>query len=326
MENLKNNVKRIELNSVMENNLILYDCISKGEIEKLICLVKKGYPVNAFILNALEDLNYGQYIERVLDEAIGTLPDTYEFLEIYWDKDKANDFFVRKKFLKTIENFFDNKELLKYGLIDSLLKRDDGKEFYIMNATFEEVLNNKDCFPLPAKFFSECVDSEDKMEMVYNHGRYKEELVYAKGGIKFLLDKGEYKILLRYRNIIPEVLGFETWFNLLENVYKSSGAEAVYKLGGDYYLLKTANNNPSNSDLLKPFINNKAWDTLCDHEFYDVIDWDDYYNQISSSFSRECFFIGLRKAKKWDLLEKYGKSKILFKNKKFIRAIRALFK
>lgn len=337
---IENRLERIGLNTREENNIILYDCLTQGSIEKMISFIKKGYPVSAFILNVLVDLNYhNNYIDRVLTEAVHMRYDVYDFLVIYWGEDKTNQFFMKRNFEKIINSKFSNEALLKYGFIDKLLSRENGEKFYIMNAPLDEVLNNKKLYNFPTEFFIERLTSEEDMEKVYRDGKHINGLVHTKDGIRFLFNKHEYEILLKYVSCIEllAILNISSKNEFFEHMYEyyDHDSEKLYNntvsrsISSSTFLLEKAKENPADAQLiLKPLIDRGMYEHLCDYHFYDFVDWDAYYKRsknLGICFEVDCEMSMIR-AQRWDMLEKYGKSMELFRRKKFIRAIRALFK
>mgnify|MGYP000309108441 CR=1 FL=1 len=97
-----NDKSRLELVKLMELNeqeLFLYDALRDKNLERFFYLLKQGYSLTPFILNAMEHLGYGQHIDNALNVVVNICDGVYDFLEIYWGRKKQKPACLRKNSL-----------------------------------------------------------------------------------------------------------------------------------------------------------------------------------------------------------------------------------
>lgn len=95
------------------------DLLKEGKFETFLRLVKDGYGLKAFILNVLVDNWFEDKLDEVLEVSHRLSDDVFDFFVLYWNKEKAEDYWVRHTEWKQ----FHFEGLIRNQLWDELLIR-----------------------------------------------------------------------------------------------------------------------------------------------------------------------------------------------------------
>lgn len=304
--------KMLGLLSPEENNLVLYDALRDKDLTKFFYLLKRGYGLTPFILNVMIDFGYEQNMVKALKVCQVYSFSVYDFLCAYWGQKKAEDFLVENGCTKVIEKMFSVPSLVKYKFWSLLVEK---KEY--------EALIRAEKFDLIEEVYDR--NPSDRLQIVNTLVKVGAESGCCPKIIDVLAEFHEFSALNQVPNGCFKLLELEKWeFIPLDSPYllkKKSYKEVlqlIYEAGGEKYIYDQCMNGKSIfSDFLFDnkyytwFVKNKNWSRLAGNEVYELIDWDDYYNQLVRS---KYFILHAVKACRWDVLAKYKFRWVLLKN------------
>lgn len=307
----------LALTTKEQNSLVLYDLLREKRLKEFLNLVKKGYVLTAFILNYLIDSGFENAIPKTLKLSKRSDPDIYDFLVLYWGQEKTEDFLVDNGFDSVIKAKFSEQKIVKYQLWNLLMEMEN----YRILAEHNQVEALQTALKVKHqkyKIFQVLIDMR------------KTDLIVALGGNCYLLEfeEGRQKLLkLRdwgtildcfFSGEIHKKFGFETLEQFYQYVIDNGGSEQLFLWGHTSayeYLLK--------QKITAPFVNRKYWSLLIRYGFYDLVDWEDYWQKSSV---KNYIIRDAAKAKNWDFLEKHECQWVLFKKFRWCRLIRVLRK
>jgi len=314
-----NNSGRLEalkLLTVKENDLVLYDTLRADNLTKFFYLVKQGYPLSAFILNVMVDFGYERHLIKILDTSVRVHFNVYDFLCAHWGQKQAEDFLVDRAFSHLIKEKFSADSLVKYQCWDILAEKSEyrllleqGKSDVIK----KHYVQNPSC---RSEIINALVD-------ISSDSPYRQQIM------DFCVDVGEFERLSRIYGGVSRLLELKKWeyipYRYLEDKTLYDVLQLVYKGGGRQFLCDVSWNCESpyyrifrkfllDNKYYDSFVANKSWGILSAYKAYDVIDWEDYVNGGTCS---RYVWEHAAAAGKWELLARYRKHRLLFKNGQF---------
>lgn len=202
-------IKLLKFNSEEQSNLVLFDAIKQQNSQRLFYLVKEQYyPVTPFVLNLMLDFGMEKQVPKLLELCCSYAPAVYDWLCVYWGRDKAEDFFCQNSF----------EDIAKNKVSTDVLNR---------NEMWSVLAEKKIMSNIPDDWLVEHPSLEAAKELLkrdldkYAEWALKHEFDAALLGVwkgyKYLLKAGKYNYVMNY----AEVLGLK--IEEIEEILKASG-------------------------------------------------------------------------------------------------------
>lgn len=266
----------IEMNSVSQNELLVWNCLHERKIEKFNLLLESGMPLTAFMLTCMTFLDYSSNdIKEVLPHTDTLSCDAYQWVRCYFADDELS--VIMKKFDDNLPlDYPSNDDCIKLKLWKTLLRRG---EFGLIAQNAPEVLEIY-------------LDSEDKNMadnalrelLIVNLEKYADLamerrhfgfILYAEDGWKYLFEHGK-------ENFVIEKLGtciskFLPMDEIFEYCREKGWVDGLYKAGLYDLLLKHKRfelfvaNHSLNNGFLTNFPEEVDWEGLWEYYHNDEV-------------------------------------------------------
>ncbi len=247
--------RELQLNTIEQNNLVLYDVLKAKQINRLLQFLENGYTLSAFILNCMVDSSLVYYsLQEAVDTCVSYTPDVYDFIAIHWDRKKANAFLLKHNDKQLIRKKFTCEELAQHQLWDILLERgDEGKHLYCWTAPFEYIAKNIQLLDYNG-ILTKSFICEHHPDLAYRLGE-NYELAFHVKGIKFLAKRGFWEYLVNaHEDDTVRALGLNAEA-FRQKVLMEAGSKTLYKSEqGRKFLL--------DMEVYEPFIEDYNFDGL----------------------------------------------------------------
>ena len=307
----------LRLNTLEQSDLVLYDLLREGRYATFLQRVKDGYGLTAFVLNTLLDNGYEDKVDEVLSVCKCWKDDVFDFLVIYWDKEKAEDYWAQHAKSVKISDKLSIEGLARNQCWLTLLLQ----EAYDVLAEkapwtfFEQHMQVRDKGPIfnhlvKAKRF----DDIFRLEKHWDHGYY----FYNTDMMCYLLEHNVEKfckISADFSREQLQKLSARLEFEELDDLY-----QCLYDKGQiDFLMQKTC--FLENHGIWEPLVSAKEWYTLFHGKQYDLIDWENWLDNENKQ--RVVIMAGI--AKNWDFLVKHKAHWQLLKYFRFWRFVKSVF-
>lgn len=299
-----------------ENSLLLYDLIKEGKFDIFCQRIQDGYGLTAFVLAAMLNYGYEGKIEEVLSSCKCWTSDVFDFLVIYWGREKAEDYWIQHADKERVAEKLSNEGLVRHQRWDELLER----EAYELLAAHAPLafFQSPDASYDTSRFFSALVAQkrfEDVLALDDKWSKY--DYFHSTEMMRYLLEHDVEKfckILPFFSVTAKEKLAVSLGFEKLDDLY-----QCLYDKGQIDFLMKETS-FLSDHGIWEPYVEKERWYTLASHGKYDLIDWEDWMAK-----SKEVASIRAAMIQKWDLLVKYKQHWLLLKHFRLWRFVKSFF-
>lgn len=298
----------LRLNSLEQNDLVLYDLLREGKFEKFQQLIKDGYGLDAFILNSMVDNGFADKIDETISFCRQWHDNTFNFLVFFWGREKTEDYW----FEHADERVWPRK--LSY---DGLVRHQQ------WDILFEREAFDKLALYAPMEFLKKIQDAETRKKIIsvlLTNNLFdkilaldwKDEYALAAKMQQYLLHNDLKKLLsLPLPDDFYLAIGF---------ISKDKFYQYLYKHGEEEYLLYKTDYFEKNR-IVEPLLRCKMYYSLARIGCYDVIDWEVF---LTSHGDRVTSYYA-EKAQNWDFLCKHKKHWVLLKHFRLWRFIKSFF-
>lgn len=301
-----------------ENNLLLYDLIKEGKFDIFCQRIKEGYGLTAFVLTAMLNYGYEGKIEEVLSSSICWTSDVFDFLVIYWGREKAEDFWIQHADKKRVAEKLSNEALVRHQRWNELLER-EAYELLAEHAPLE-FFQNPDASYDTSRVFSALVAQKRFEDVLALDDKWsKSDYFHSTEMMRYLLEhdvEKSCKILpffsVNARQKLAVRLGFEKLDDLYQYLYDNGQI--------DFFLIKNTC-FLENHGIWEPLVLAKEWYTLFHCKQYDLIDWENWLD--NDDRQRVVIVAGI--AKNWDFLVKHKAHWQLLKHFRLWRFVKSFF-
>ena len=299
-----------------ENNLLLYDLIKEGKFEIFCQRIKEGYGLTAFVLTAMLNYGYEGKIEEVLSSCKCWTSDVFDFLVIYWGREKAEDYWVQHTVKELVTEKLSNEALVRHQRWNELLER-EAYELLAEHAPLE-FFQNPDASYDTSRVFSALVAQKRFEDVLALDDKWsKSDYFYSTEMMRYLLEhdvEKSCKILSIFSVNAKQKLAVRLGFEELDDLY-----QYLYDKGQIEFLMQRTD-FLSRHELWTPYVEKRIWGTLAYYKKYDLIDWEDWGKRHPSHALRAAI-----EAKNWDFLVKQKAHWQLLKHFRLIRFIKSFF-
>ena len=299
-----------------ENSLLLYDLITEGKFEIFCQRIQDGYGLTAFVLTAMLNYGYEGKIEEVLSSCKCWTSDVFDFLVIYWGREKAEDFWIQHADKERVAEKLSNEGLVRHQRWDELLER----EAYELLAAHAPLafFQSPDASYDTSRVFSALVAQKRFEDVLALDDKWsKSDYFYSTEMMRYLLEHDVDKffnvsvgVSISNRQALISRLGFTK----ADDFY-----QCLYDKGQIDFLMKETS-FLSDHGIWEPYVEKEKWYTLASHGKYDLIDWEDWMAK-----SKEVASIRAAMIQKWDLLVKYKQHWLLLKHFRLWRFVKSFF-
>lgn len=298
-----------------QNDKILYDLLREKDFSRFCMCLKNGYRLDAFLLNCMLNNNFEKNIPTVLGLCSRFDASVYDFLVLYWGKEKAEAFLAKQCRTELLREKFDDVSLVMYEQWELLAER--GRyDLLIANNQFQQLEKAmKHCL------YSVCeaLLKTEQFDFLYQTG-HADELKKSAAGRKELWKRRDWVLILSLpKEQILKASGMTDTDKAYAYVAAHDGQEALYA-----YLRETEG-FLLRKGFFEPFIYHKDWEFLYDNKCYRQVNVEDWW------LSAEKIPVLRKKAadcaarqKNWDFLEEKGCPAPLFRRLHWCRWYRAL--
>ena len=299
-----------------ENSLLLYDLIKEGKFEIFCQRIKEGYGLTAFVLTAMLNYGYEGKIEEVLSSCKCWTSDVFDFLVIYWGREKAEDFWIQHADKERVAEKLSNEGLVRHQRWNELLER----EAYELLAAHAPLafFQNPDASYDTSRVFSALVAQKRFEDVLALDDKWsKSDYFYSTEMMRYLLEhdvEKSCKILPIFSVNAKQKLAVRLGFEKLDDLY-----QCLYDKGQIDFLMKETS-FLSDHGIWEPYVEKEKWYTLASHGKYDLIDWEDWMAKSKEVASMRAAMI-----QKWDLLVKYKQHWLLLKHFRLWRFVKSFF-
>ena len=299
-----------------ENSLLLYDLITEGKFEIFCQRIQDGYGLTAFVLTAMLNYGYEGKIEEVLSSCKCWTSDVFDFLVIYWGREKAEDFWIQHADKERVAEKLSNEGLVRHQRWDELLER----EAYELLAEHAPLafFQSPDASYDTSRVFSALVAQKRFEDVLALDDKWsKSDYFYSTEMMRYLLEhdvEKSCKILPFFSVNAKQKLAVRLGFEKLDDLY-----QCLYDKGQIDFLMKETS-FLSDHGIWEPYVEKEKWYTLASHGKYDLIDWEDWMAK-----SKEVASIRAAMIQKWDLLVKYKQHWLLLKHFRLWRFVKSFF-
>ena len=120
----------LNLNTSEQSDLVLYDLLREGKFETFLQRIQDGYCLTAFVLNIMLDNGYADKVDEVLATCKCWQENVFDFLVIYWDREKAEDYWAQNAESSPIFHKLSNEALVRNELWGELRERNAFNMFW----------------------------------------------------------------------------------------------------------------------------------------------------------------------------------------------------
>lgn len=299
-----------------ENSLLLYDLITEGKFEIFCQRIQDGYGLTAFVLTAMLNYGYEGKIEEVLSSCKCWTSDVFDFLVIYWGREKAEDYWIQHADKERVAEKLSNEGLVRHQRWNELLER----EAYELLAAHAPLafFQNPDASYDTSRVFSVLVAQKRFEDVLALDDKWsKSDYFYSTEMMRYLLEhdvEKSCKILSIFSVNAKQKLAVRLGFEKLDDLY-----QCLYDKGQIDFLMKETS-FLSDHGIWEPYVEKEKWYTLASHGKYDLIDWEDWMAK-----SKEVASIRAAMIQKWDLLVKYKQHWLLLKHFRLWRFVKSFF-
>lgn len=299
-----------------ENNLLLYDLIKEGKFDIFCQRIQDGYGLTAFVLTAMLNYGYEGKIEEVLSSCKCWTSDVFDFLVIYWGREKAEDYWIQHADKERVAEKLSNEGLVRHQRWNELLER----EAYELLAAHAPLafFQNPDASYYTSRFFSALVAQKRFEDVLALDDKWsKSDYFHSTEMMRYLLEHDVEKfckILPIFSVNAKQKLAVRLGFEKLDDLY-----QCLYDKGQIDFLMKETS-FLSDHGIWEPYVEKEKWYTLASHGKYDLIDWEDWMAK-----SKEVASIRAAMIQKWDLLVKYKQHWLLLKHFRLWRFVKSFF-
>ena len=288
-----------------ENSLLLYDLIKEGKFDIFCQRIQDGYGLTAFVLTAMLNYGYEGKIEEVLSSCKCWTSDVFDFLVIYWGREKAEDYWIQHADKERVAEKLSNEGLVRHQRWNELLER----EAYELLAAHAPLafFQSPDASYYTSRFFSALVAQKRFEDVLALDDKWsKSDYFHSTEMMRYLLEHDVEKfckILPIFSVNAKQKLAVRLGFEKLDDLY-----QCLYDKGQIDFLMKETS-FLSDHGIWEPYVEKEKWYTLASHGKYDLIDWEDWMAK-----SKEVASIRAAMIQKWDLLVKYKQHWLLLKH------------
>lgn len=299
-----------------ENSLLLYDLIKEGKFEIFCQRIQDGYGLTAFVLAAMLNYGYEGKIEEVLSSCKCWTSDVFDFLVIYWGREKAEDFWIQHADKERVAEKLSNEGLVRHQRWNELLER----EAYELLAAHAPLafFQSPDASYDTSRVFSALVAQKRFEDVLALDDKWsKSDYFYSTEMMRYLLEhdvEKSCKILPIFSVNAKQKLAVRLGFEKLDDLY-----QYLYDKGQIDFLMKETS-FLSDHGIWEPYVEKEKWYTLASHGKYDLIDWEDWMAKSKEVASMRAAMI-----QKWDLLVKYKQHWLLLKHFRLWRFVKSFF-
>ena len=299
-----------------ENSLLLYDLIKEGKFDIFCQRIQDGYGLTAFVLTAMLNYGYEGKIEEVLSSCKCWTSDVFDFLVIYWGREKAEDYWIQHADKERVAEKLSNEALVRHQRWNELLER----EAYELLAAHAPLafFQNPDASYYTSRVFSALVAQKRFEDVLALDDKWsKSDYFHSTEMMRYLLehDVDKFcKILSIFSVNAKQKLAVRLGFEKLDDLY-----QCLYDKGQIDFLMKETS-FLSDHGIWEPYVEKEKWYTLASHGKYDLIDWEDWMAK-----SKEVASIRAAMIQKWDLLVKYKQHWLLLKHFRLWRFVKSFF-
>lgn len=202
-------VKLLKFNSTEQCNLVLFDAIKQQNPQRLFYLVEERcYSVTPFVLNLMIDFGMENQLPKLLEVCKCYDVSIYDWLCIYWGRDKTDDFCCQNSFDDIVRKKILEEALIRNETWDALLKRgrlcnipDDWLLAHPSHDTARMLLTR---------------NLKKHADWALEHKIYS-AFVYVKNGYKYLLKAGLYGYVLENYGRLYERLSIQEIEKILQD-------------------------------------------------------------------------------------------------------------
>ena len=306
----------LRLNTLEQSDLVLYDLLREGRYATFLQRVKDGYGLTAFVLNTLLDNGYEDKVDEVLSVCKCWKDDVFDFLVIYWDKEKAEDYWAQHAKSVKISDKLSIEGLARNQCWSALLLK-EAYDVLVEKAPwtfFEQHMQVRDKGPIfnhlvKAKRF----DDIFRLEKHWDHGYY----FYNTDMMSYLLEHNVEKFCKVSADFSREQLqklsarlGFKNPDDLHQCLYDK----------GQIDFLRVETDFLRRHEIWAPYVEKKYWAMLANYKQYDLIDWENWMAKSKKEASIHAAMV-----QKWDLLVKHKAHWQLLKYFRLWRFVKSFF-
>ena len=299
-----------------ENSLLFYDLIKEGKFEIFCQRIQDGYGLTSFVLAAMLNYGYEGKIEEVLSSCKCLTSDVFDFLVIYWGREKAEDYWVQHTVKELVTEKLSNEGLVRHQRWNELLER----EAYELLAAHAPLafFQSPDASYDTSRVFSALVAQKRFEDVLALDDKWsKSDYFYSTEMMRYLLEHDVEKfckILPIFSVNAKQKLAVRLGFEKLDDLY-----QCLYDKGQIDFLMKETS-FLSDHGIWEPYVEKEKWYTLASHGKYDLIDWEDWMAK-----SKEVASIRAAMVQKWDFLVKHKQHWLLLKHFRLWRFVKSFF-
>lgn len=304
----KKRLELINLNSIGQSELALYDALRSGKIEYFLSLVKAGHCITAFILNSMIDNGFEDKIEETLKLSQSCKENVLNFLISLWGQEKAEAYWSKYPKKRKCDTKLSIPELVNIQAWDVLMMRNAYEELALFAPM--EILKTIEKSK-KRKIVLAVLITENRFEDIVALDWYDEYHSFPTI-LKYLL-KHDLKSLRRLYLSEQEYLflGFDTRDDFYRYLYENGEKDYVgYQT--DYFV---------RHKMFDELVHYNRYRDLARLERYDLIDWDKFTNIWGV---KEVAFYA-EQAHNWDYLIKHKYHKALLKHGQLWMFIKSFF-
>lgn len=304
----KKRLELINLNSIGQSELALYDALRSGKIEYFLSLVKAGHCITDFILNSMIDNGFEDRIEETLKLSQCCKENVLNFLILLWGQEKAESYWSKCPKKRKRDTKLSIPELVNIQAWDVLMIRNAYEELALF-APMEVLKTIKKS--KKRKIVLAVLIAENRFEDIIILDWYDEYHSFP-AILKYLL-KHDLKSLRKLYLSEQEYrfLGFDTRDDFHRYLYEN-GERDFLGYQTDYFI---------RHKMFDELVRYKRYRDLARLERYDLIDWDKFTGIWGV---KEVAFYA-EKAKNWDYLIKHKCHKVLLKHGCLWKFIKSFF-
>lgn len=293
----------LRLNSLEQNDLVLYDLLREGKFEKFQQLIKDGYGLDAFILNSMVDNGFADKIDETISFCRQWHDNTFNFLVFFWGREKTEDYWFEHADQNVWPRKLSNDGLVRHRQWDILFER----------KAFDKLV-----LYAPMEFLRKIQDAETRKKIisVLLTNNLFDKILALDWKDEYILEPKMQQYLLH--NDLKKLLSLsipDVFYLSQDKFY-----QYLYEHGERDYLAKK-------TDYFEKYgtpeelIHYEKYLPLAEIKRYDLIDWDVF----SKKWSVDIACIYAEKAQNWDFLCKHRKHWVLLKHFRLWRFIKSFF-
>ena len=299
-----------------ENNLLLYDLIKEGKFEIFCQRIKEGYGLTAFVLTAMLNYGYEGKIEEILSSCKCWTSDVFDFLVIYWGREKAEDYWIQHADKKRVAEKLSNEALVRHQRWNELLER-EAYELLAEHAPLE-FFQNPDASYDTSRVFSALVAQKRFEDVLALDDKWsKSDYFHSTEMMRYLLEhdvEKSCKILSIFSVNAKQKLAVRLGFEKLDDLY-----QYLYD-NGQIDFLRVETDFLRRHEIWAPYVEKKYWAMLANYKQYDLIDWENWMAKSKKEASIHAAMV-----QKWDFLVKHKQHWLLLKHFRLWRFVKSFF-